>query len=134
MPNLSMVPDHDNFFPQTKLSIDIEAGLRQQYDAIGIDELEQTLRDNIQEFRKQPGKHGQGYRALAAAIEVVLYDYLESNGVEPDVIENIIDKRVPSHTYIRNFKEGQSICINYMNTMAFFFGVKYLVNNFGFEI
>jgi len=106
-----------------------------QYDALDIHELEKVLRDNIKTFRDKPGKkHGTGYRALETAIEIAIYHYLENRKFLPDVIEKVIDKRVPSHTYIRNFNEGQSICINYMNTLAFFFGIKYLISNFEFKI
>lgn len=124
------------FFSNVENQIDREGDLRLAYDAIGIHELENVLRSRIVEFQLQSGKggkHGYGYRALTAAIESALYKSLEKKGLDLEAIEKVIDKRVPSHTYIRNFKEGQNICINYMNTLAFFFDVKYLVNNFELE-
>ena len=133
MSTLNVLPlDTNRFVPDARFSQALENDLRLIYDAVGIHELEQTLRNKINDFQSQRGKHGYGYRALTAAIETKLYEYLEKQDLSAKAIESIIDKRVPSHTYIRKFKEGQNICINYMNTLAFFFGVKYLVNNFEF--
>lgn len=123
----------NRFFSDSQVSGEMETDLRSVYDAIGIIELENVLREKIKHFQSQRGKHGYGYRALASAIEAAMYKHLAKQGLPLKTIENTIDKRTPSHTYIRKFREGQNICINYMNTLAFFFDVKYLVNNFEFE-
>ncbi len=109
-----------------------EAILRKSYDAIGITELETKLREAIANYR-QGSRRGTGYRALEAAIEDALHRHLESQGCYSQLeIEEALRVRVPSHTYIRNFSSGNNICINFMNTLAFFFNIKYIVNNFEF--
>ena len=109
-----------------------ESELRKYYDALGIDELEVCLKQAIAAYRSRQ-KRGSGYRALEADIEQKLYQYLEGRGYAEIDIEKIVQKRVPKQSYIQKFCNGTNICINYMNTLAFFFDIKYLVNNFDFE-
>lgn len=116
----------------TSYNIPNEQLLRQSYDALGIKELESKLKAAIGVYRSQK-KRGSGYRSLKADIERKLFLHLDRQGYSQDKIDEIMQKRVPKHSYIHKFYNGTSICINYMNTLAFFFDIQFLVTNFEFE-
>lgn len=103
------------------------------YDAVGIKQLETVLREYIRDYLFPQNGVPRGLRKLEAAIEEHLLTTLEEKGVGDDEADLILKNRVPSYEYIRLFyKEGQNICINYMNTLAHFFGVRFIVSNYDF--
>ena len=114
--------------PAFSISKSMEKELRKEFSCIGIKELEDTLRKNIDQYRKITKK---GYRSLSADIEEkIRTSFSKINKFD---LEKILDERVPSHTYISEFHKGRNICINYMNSLAFFFNVSFLVNNFSLK-
>ncbi|AEF53416.1 helix-turn-helix domain-containing protein [Marinomonas posidonica] len=93
----------------TGVSFDLSTAT--QYDAVGVDKLEEQLREKITEFTSSSriinGRKRKGsYRLLAEYTDI-------------------------SHAYIHQFhSEKRAICITNMNKLANYFGVKYIVSNF----
>ena len=114
--------------PSIDISDSIEKELRKNFSCIGIKELEDSLRKEIDLYRKRTKK---GYRRLSADIEEKIKDSIKNTNKFD--VEKILEERVPSHTYISEFHKGRNICINYMNSLAFFFNISFLVNNFSLE-
>lgn len=80
--------------------------LRNEYDAIGIEELEIALRERMRQDRLKK----ISLRTIEANIK-------RSGGKV-------------SKSYMANFANGQDVCIKTMNTLANYYGIKYLVTNF----
>ena len=114
--------------PSIDISENIEKELRKKFSCIGIKELESSLRKEIDLYRKRTKK---GYRRLSADIEEKIKESMKN--MNKFDMENILEERVPSHTYISEFHKGRNICINYMNSLAFFFNISFLVNNFSLK-
>lgn len=124
-------PQNNRFTSETPdiiITSSLEKELRKNFTCIGIKELEQTLRLKIDEYRKNTKK---GYRSISADIEEKIRKKM---GEGEEEIEKLLENRVPSHTYIGEFHKGRNICINYMNSIAYFFNVSYIVNNFNLEV
>jgi hypothetical protein len=101
------------------------------YDAIGIEQLEAVLRQHIHDYLFPRGLKPRSLRTLEADIGADLSLTPGARSLGLDEEERVLKRRVPSYEYIRRFyKERQSICINYMNTLAHFFRVRYVVTNF----
>lgn len=105
--------------------------LAKVYDCIGIQELEIILRNKITEYQANAPYKEKGYRTISALIEQKMVQFLKSVNVNEEEIYKIVKNRVPSSTYIADFHKGRNICINYMNSLAYLYDVKYLVHNFG---
>jgi hypothetical protein len=105
--------------------------LAKVYDCIGIQELEIILRNKITEYQANAPYKEKGYRTISALIEQKMVQFLKSENVNEEEIYKIVKNRVPSSTYIADFHKGRNICINYMNSLAYLYDVKYLVHNFG---
>lgn len=105
--------------------------LAKVYDCIGIQELEIILRNKITEYQANAPYKEKGYRTISALIEQKMVQFLKSENVNEEEIYEIVKNRVPSSTYIADFHKGRNICINYMNSLAYLYDVKYLVHNFG---
>jgi len=103
------------------------------YDCIGIQELEVVLRNKITEYQKNAPYKEKGYRTISALIEQKMVQFLKSENVGEEEIYNIVKDRVPSSTYIADFHKGRNICINYMNSLAYLYNIRYLVHNFGWR-
>lgn len=114
--------------PAVDLSDDLSLRLRELFDAVGIAELESILRDRIGQYVEQGYRYG--FKSLSDAIEQKLIDHLKTQGHTKATIDHAVDTRVPSREWIRKFYTGSNICINYMNTLAFFFNVRFFAVNY----
>ncbi|MCV6587654.1 MAG: hypothetical protein OIF57_01310 [Marinobacterium sp.] len=90
---------------------EFEEYLRERYDVVGIEELEQSLRKRITDY-------------LASSYEI--------NGKQRKGSYNLLSQQTGiSHTFIWKFHtKEQAICIANMNKLANFFSVRYFVDNF----
>lgn len=110
-----------------KFASSLEAIFNQYYDAVGIDKLESVLRQRITEYLIRPKK---SYQSMANDIRHSLIEKFEPL-LSEDEFKVFIKKRALSHTYIWKFhKKNESVCIVYLNTLANFLGVRFIVMNF----
>ena len=93
----------------------------------GLADLENTLRQRIDLYRHNTKK---GYRRLSTDIEENLRKYLLDKNLTEQQITDLIKQNVPSHSYLCDFYKGRKICLNHLNSLAFFFEVKYIIFNF----
>lgn len=94
-----------------KTGVSFDLNTTTEYHAVGVDELEEQLREKITKFTSSSniinGRKRKGsYRMLAEYTDI-------------------------SQAYIHQFhREKRAICITNMNKLANYFGVKYVVSNF----
>jgi transcriptional regulator with XRE-family HTH domain len=81
-----------------------------RFDAVGIDDLEQTLREQIKKY--------------------LTTEFVETDRQVRGTYDRLAEGSGVSKSYINRFYHGKSICIKNMNRLAEFFGVSFVVTNF----
>jgi len=95
--------------------------------------LEKLLRTKILEFRQQSNPNKSGYRSLQEYMEDRFYKDLTSSKMSESMTETFITRHVPSHTSLRNFANGGSLSMKYLDSIAYVFSVKYILANVGLD-